>query len=131
MLVTSFMPARIIINEQHSLSPAQSRILGERFGSYSLVSIPAAGLSRAGQEALAAELLQSPAPVVFISPVPLLLAIMAGRCGRDVAARDRDAHPSGTPPVFLFHNDIRIKTESADGRISSTLAPDGWELVLL
>lgn len=125
------MPARVIINEQHSPNPAQSRILGERFGTYSLVSIPASGLSRAGQEALAADLLTSVEPVVFVSPVPLLLAIMAGRCGRDVAARDGKTHPSGTPPVFLFHNDIRVKTESADGRISSTLAPDGWDLVLL
>lgn len=125
------MPARVIINEQHSLNPAQRRILGERFGTYSLVSIPASGLSKAAQEALAAELLASVEPVVFVSPVPLLLAIMAGRCGRDVAARDRDTPPSGTPQVFLFHNDSRVKTETADGRISSTLAPDGWALVLL
>lgn len=125
------MPARVIINEQHSLNPTQGRVLEERFVTYSFVGIPATGLSRDDQELLSEELCKSVDPVVFVSPVPLLLAIMAGRCGRAVAARDIDAHPSGMPPVFLFHNDTRVKTEHADGRITSILSPDGWELILL
>lgn len=125
------MPARIILNEQHSLNPAQRRVLGERFESFTLVPIPSTGLSRGEQEVLAEELLRSIDPVVFVSPVPLLLAIMAGRCGRTVAARKVDVHPSGTPPVFLFHNGSRTKTETFDGRINTVLNPEGWELLLL
>ena len=125
------MPARIIINEQHSLNPAQSRILQERFQVFDLVRIPATGLSRSGQETLACELLTSPDPVVFVSPVPLLLAIMAGHCARSLAARNDNDHPAGTPLVFLFHNDNRAKTEISAGQISTILSPHGWELLLL
>ncbi|MBE1426633.1 hypothetical protein H4684_003299 [Desulfomicrobium macestii] len=125
------MPARVIINEQHSLNPAQGRILGERFGSYESIKIPAQGLSRAQQEAMAADLMRTIGPVVFISPVPLLLAIMAGNCGRSLAVQDSGRPRPGTPPVFLFHNDLRSKTETGEGRITSTIAPKGWELILL
>lgn len=125
------MPARIIINEQHSLNPAQRRILGERFTSFDLVQIPGTGLSRSSQEALARELLTSLDPVVFVSPVPLLLAIMAGHCARSLPARNEHTQPSGTPSVFLFHNDNRAKTEISAGQISTILSPDGWELLLL
>lgn len=124
------MPTRIIINEQHSLNPAQGRILGERFASFEFVRIPAHGLTRPQQEALAEKLLADAWPVVFVSPVPLLLAIMAGRCGPNASARP-GAHPASMPQLFLFHNDVRIKTETADGRISSMLAPEGWELIRL
>lgn len=125
------MPARVIINEQHSLNPAQRRILGEHFGQYTLLRVPASGLSSLEQKQWAADLLTSQAPVVFVSPVPLLLAIMAGRCSRSLAARTDSPHPSGTPPVFLFHNDSRTKTETLDGLISTVLSPDGWELLPL
>lgn len=125
------LAARVIINEQHALNPAQGRILGEHFGTFTLIRVPASGLSRDEQRQWAADLLTSLDPVVFISPVPLLLAIMAGRCGRSLAARNDNSHPSGTPPVFLFHNDSRTKTETRDGRISTVLSPDGWELLLL
>jgi len=125
------MPARVIINEQHSLNPAQGRILGERFGSYESISIPAQGLSRAQQEALAADLMRTDGPVVFVSPVPLLLAIMAGKCGRELAHRDCGEPRAGYPPVFLFHHDSRSKTETADATITSTVVADGWTLLLL
>lgn len=125
------MPARVIINEQHSLNPAQGRILGERFGSYESIKIPAQGLSRARQEALGTDLMRTIDPVVFVSPVPLLLAIMAGNCGRSLAVQDSGHLRPGTPPVFLFHNDLRSKTENDEGKISSTIAAEGWELILL
>lgn len=124
------MPTRVVINEQHSLNPAQSRILGERFTSFQFVRIPAHGLTRPQQEALAEGLMADASPVVFVSPVPLLLAIMAGKCGRNAPAHP-GVHLASMPQLFLFHNDVRIKTESADGRISNALAPEGWELIQL
>jgi len=123
--------ARVIINEQHVLTQDQVRILETSFPDFELLPIPSRGLSRADLERLAGELLRSVEAVVFASPVPLLLAIMAGRCGRSLAARNDGEHPSGTPPVFLFHNDSRTKSETLDGRISAALSPDGWELLLL
>ena len=125
------MTARVIINEQHSLNPAQRRILGERFGSYEFIKIPAQGLSRVQQEALAADLMVSMSPVVFVSPVPLLLAIMTAMCGRSLADQDCGRLRPGTPQAFLFHNDFRSKSENGEGKITSTIATDGWEMILL
>ncbi|NLV97984.1 MAG: hypothetical protein GX043_11720, partial [Desulfovibrionales bacterium] len=47
------MSAHVIINEQHSLNTNQVQILEKRFPGYSLVPIPATGLSRLEQEKLA------------------------------------------------------------------------------
>ena len=124
-------PARIIINEQHSLNPAQSRILRERFRSFELIEIPAQGLPLAQQKDLALKLLADSNPVVFVSPVPVLLAIMAGKCGQELAHRVCCNPFAGYPPVFLFHNDARSKTEADGGTVTSTVAVDGWTLLLL
>lgn len=123
--------ARIIINEQHSLNPAQHRILGERFESFEMIEIPAQGLPLAQQKDLASDLLGDATPVVFVSPVPLLLAIMAGKCGRDLAHRDCGDPCIGYPQVFLFHNDSRSKAETAGATITSIVATEGWTLLLL
>lgn len=124
------MSARVIINEQHSLNSNQAQILEKRFSGYTLVPIPATGLSRLEQEKLAQTLMATSEPVIFVSPVPLLLAIMAGHCCQGVAAPISATNTQG-PQVFLFHNDQRHKTEKIDGSIIGFPANTGWELLLL
>ena len=112
--------AIVIINEQHKLLPQQEILLRERFGSYELLLVPARGWTREEVDRVYLELVRAPVRVVFVSPVPLLLARLSRAVG---------AGGSGAFGVFLFWNDRRVKQELDDGRIISRLDPEGWELV--
>ena len=110
----------VILNEQHSLLPAQTALLDAKFGAggWKIFPVPATGWTRQEIETLAVELAE-PAralAVVFASPIPLLIARLAAR--KDL--------------VLVFHNDRRVAKEVPDGKggvkVIHTVAPDGWEL---
>ena len=120
----------IIINESHSLLPEQERLLNERFERYEFLYVPKNGWSYNEQLRIARDLVQEGGNIIFVSPVPVLLAYIGfykgyGRAGIDI----------GQPFIgcdinlFLFHNDHRLKKELPDGRIIQVVSPTGWQLV--
>lgn len=60
------------------------------------------------------ELEQTATDVVFVSPVPVLLAKLSA---------------SQVVKVHVLHNDNREKKELPNGKIISVVAKEGWELV--
>jgi len=121
----------IIINEQHSLMADQEGLLLENgFGPSAAVQVkvPAEGWTFDKMEELAeatvglAEANES-ATVVFVSPVPALIAMLARVAGERPELLK----------VLIMHNDQRVAREVPDGKggtkVIHTVAPDGWELV--
>lgn len=124
------MKNTIIINETHSLLPEQERLLIETFDSYGYLFVPKDGWSLYDQQRIARDLVLEGGSVVFVSPVPVLLAYIGfykgyGRAGLDIG----QPFVGINTDLFIFHNDQRIKKELPDGRIISVLAKEGWELV--
>ena len=116
------MEALVIINEQHTLLPDQERILLEKFGAFELVKVPATGWTLEQIEEVCASLTGI---VVFVSPIPAMIKILARRSGQDEGRFDGEVGDS----VFVFHNDHREKKALPDGRVIMTVAQDGWVLV--
>ena len=115
--------ARVILNEQHSLLPDQIRALDEQFSSWEILPVPASGWTQVEMAEVGRPLCEKAAPGVFVSPVPVLLGVLAGKC---------DLHWShGHRPfeVWVMHNDLREKKELPGGKIIQTVAQTGWELV--
>ena len=123
------MKTIVIINEQHSLLPQQSELIRKKLGEeIELRKIPAEGINRRQIEELAKELsLLHNVNIVVLSPIPLLLARLAYCCGE----YDTLALYGGGPgnPVYILHNDKREKKELPNGKIISTVAQEGWELI--
>lgn len=131
----------IVINENHSLLPDQERLLDEHNVKRNFVKIPTTGLTyeemfdlcvdilnQADEEQPSANLdgetfLWPKARVVFISPVPAMIVILARTEGRN----------PNTLNVRVMHNDKRVAKEVPDGkggvRLIHTVASDGWQLV--
>lgn len=111
----------VIMNEQHTLLPAQEALLSPGF---EIEKIPADGLTAAHQAAVVDRLVARNVRIVFLSPVPLMLAkasAFMGNCeGR-----------AGSAPfsVALFHNDRREKKELPGGKVISVVAAEGWQLI--
>ncbi|MFZ6028049.1 MAG: hypothetical protein ACOYYS_10065 [Chloroflexota bacterium] len=104
----------VIINEQHTLTTEQEAQILALWSGYETLKVPAAGWTFDEMNAQAKAITASyPHAVVFVSPVPYLLARLA--------RRER-------MPIFVFHNDRREKVER-DGKISYRIPADGWELV--
>ena len=98
----------VVMNEQHTLLPAQEALLPEK---YTMVPVPASGwdleMIRAKSDQWGSR------EVILVSPIPALMSIRA---------------KEGLP-FRVMHNDKREKKELPDGKIISVLAKDGWELV--
>jgi len=106
----------VIINETHDLFPQQIERLNE-FGAWERVDVPADGWTLSEQINVADELRQhiaSGSYIIFASPVPALLKMLAER------------HPES---ALVFHNDSRQKKTLPNGRVISTVAETGWVLV--
>lgn len=120
----------VILNEQHTLLPDQKRRLDEVFGDdgWETYPVPAEGWVREEIIKQAEGILRNALAwkddhdytVVFASPVPALLVILARHSGSE---------RKPILGVFVFHNDKRIAKELPGGKSIHTVAPDGWEFV--
>ena len=109
------MTTFIIINEKHKLLPDQERVLNEELcGPWELFPVPDDGWTYAEMKD---DVLHDigDAPVVFVSPIPALILMLAGqRAGVN---------------VWVMHNDNREAKELPGGRIIHTVSREGWRLV--
>lgn len=112
----------VFINEQHYLLPGQVELLEDV---YETRLVPKDGWTYEEQLVVANQALNDlreseddEDSVVFVSPVPALLKLLAHASGK-----------FGGFDCLVFHNDRRDKKELPDGRIISVVAKDGWELV--
>ena len=122
---------KIIINEQHSLLPDQDRVLRKKFNDHNLefVKVPASGWTIEEMKQKINELSQADV-VVFVSPVPYILAMMSFDRGYDQGfGLAGGQFPDQASEVFIFMNEHREKKELPDGRMIQVLAPIGWKLV--
>jgi hypothetical protein len=110
----------IILNENHSLLPDQEYRLAVDFAGFTpeVLHVPAAGWT-IEQIKTVVEFEIGNLPVVFASPIPAMILLLAGqRAGVG---------------VYVFHNDRRVAREfpMTDGTIKvvHTVAPDGWQIV--
>lgn len=118
--------AKIVMNEQHTLLSDQTRVLDEHFpGGWSLLPVPADGWTLAEMRKIASRICVG--NVVFASPVPALLAMLARESGWRSGIKDQiSLEPLR---VWVLHNDNRVAKELPGGKIVHTVSPDGWVLV--
>lgn len=120
----------VIINEAHSLLSEQEKILNESFGTYEFLYVPKNGWSYEDQLKIARELVEGGGNIIFVSPVPVLLASIAFYKGYGRAGIETGQPLMGYDTnLFLFHNDHREKKELPDGRIIQVVSQTGWQLV--
>lgn len=123
----------VIINEQHTLLPAQEKELKECFGDAPVeeVLIPAEGMSIKDQGKLIEYLEEKSGALVFVSPLPVMLAHAAfgkGMIEQEKADNMGYSHVD-YPDVFVFANDKREKKELPNGKVISVVAKEGWKLI--
>jgi hypothetical protein len=112
----------IVINEQHSLLKPQEELLNSTFdsGLIKKMSISSSGLTKGEMD----DLLNAHKDdiLVFVSPIPYMMAESAFRAGQGQRA-----------DIYLFHNDIREsrEIEAPDGtkKVIHTVSPLGWQLL--
>jgi len=124
----------VFLNEQHSLMEEQSKLLDEEFDSWTIVSVPAHGLSLAEQKEIAQKVGNKVGAIdysegidvtfVFASPVPFLLKEMSVN-----SKQDGTFGMDYLYDVRVFHNDKRDKKELPNGKVIFTVAKEGWQLV--
>ena len=121
----------VIINEAHSLLEEQEKILKEKFGTYSFLYVPKDGWSKEDQLRIVSSILEEQGGnIIFVSPVPVLLAYIGFYKGYGKAGLDRGLPYIGIGiNLYLFHNDRREKKELPDGRIIQVVSQTGWQLV--
>lgn len=120
----------VIINEAHSLLDEQERLLIEKFDRYEYLYVPKDGWSKEDQLRIARDLVEEGGNIIFVSPVPVLLAYIGfykgyGRAGLDIGQPFVGVNTN----LFIFHNDHRDKKELPDGRIIQVVSQTGWQLV--
>ena len=120
----------VIINEAHSLLDEQKKLLYETFDSFGYLYVPKEGWSLYDQQRIARELVEEGGSVIFVSPVPVLLAYIGfykgyGRAGLDIG----QPFVGVNTDLYVFHNDHRDKKELPDGRIIQVVSQTGWQLV--
>jgi len=127
------MKTLVIINEQHKLLTAQEQILNEKFKDWEFLKVPASGWTLKDIREIENKLKTSHGieSVVFVSPIPVLIASLSARVGFDhgFAHNPNANHVGESPAIFIFHNDKREKIELPDGRIINKIADDGWQLI--
>ncbi len=106
--------AQVIINEQHHLLPEQTMLLNKEFGynHWELRLVPAEGWNKKEMLKIANSIIDIN-EIVFVSPVPLLLAITCNK---------------GNIP-YLFFNPNREKKELPNGKVIFTVPKEGWKLL--
>jgi hypothetical protein len=117
----------VIINEQHTLLPDQERVLSEKFSQgWNFLLVPADGwtLEEMRRES---DLIWKSATdedvVVFASPIPAMLVLMAAQSGFSFGINaEVRVH------ILVLHNDRRVAKELPGGKVVHTVAPDVWEL---
>ena len=120
----------VIMNEAHSLLSEQEKILKEKFKTYEFFNVPKNGWSKEDQLRIAKQLVNEGGNIIFISPVPVLLSLIAFYKGYGQAGIETGQPFIGCDiNLFLFHNDQRVKKELPDGRIIQVVSPTGWQLV--
>lgn len=121
----------VIMNETHSLLSEQEKILEEKFGTYEFLYVPKEGWSYEDQRRIALELLEGGRKnIIFVSPVPVLLAFMSFYKGYGQAGIDIGQPFVGCSiDLYLFHNDHREKKELPNGCIIQVVSHTGWQLV--
>lgn len=144
----------VLINEQHSLMPAQEEILKEKFGQWEFIKVPATGwtideMKNVAQDLYLALVEAKPAfpgaknnkmkavmtsntgkhntAIVFVSPIPYLLKELTRLSVTGVPNSDV-GETYEQFEIYVFHRDRREKTES-NGVITTTVSNDGWQLV--
>ena len=114
------MKTLVIMNEQHKLFPYQKHILDSNFGNWEPILVPSEGWPLEKQILFCSEELEGIKGVVFVSPIPYVLARLSYMSGQ------------GYPiAVYVFVNDERAKKELPDGQIIQALSPDGWQLIVI
>lgn len=144
----------VLINEQHSLMPAQEEILKEKFSQWEFVKVPATGwtideMKNVAHDLYLALVEAKPAfpgaknnkmkavmtsntgkhntAIVFVSPIPYLLKELTRLSVTGVPNSDV-GETYEQFEIYVFHRDRREKTES-NGVITTTVSNDGWQLV--
>ena len=105
--------AIVIINQAHSLFPQQESLLVDQFGAFRRFDVASEGVDLDGLRAIAEELAVSQEEVIIASPIPALMKLLA--------SEGKEFH--------VLHNDIREKKEFPNGKISMTVAKEGWVIV--
>ena len=129
------MTTKAVINEQHTLSETQIRLLDEQFpkssrNPWELWKVPAKGLTVTEQRKYAVKLAGCD-NVVFCSPIPLLLAMVSAakayQWSESVVGK-RECKNG----VYVFSNERReareVLGEDRKVRIVHCLAQEGWTL---
>ena len=125
---------KVVLNEQHKLMDDQKRILDERFGTenWELFLVPKSGWKLEQMKEVAKKLLTGitcySEVVVFASPVPALMALIAEGVSKCSSEHGETGY-TWWIPFFVLHNDRREKKELPDGRIIMTVAKEGWVIV--
>lgn len=121
----------VIINETHSLVSEQEKILNKTFDTYEFFYVPKEGWSYEDQKRIAQELVEGGRKnIIFVSPVPVLLALISFYKGYGQAGIEIGQPFLGCSiDLYLFHNDHREKKELSNGKIIQVVASTGWQLV--
>ena len=114
------MQTIVVMNEQHKLFPEQKKILNAKFPGWTPVLILASGWSLERQIHFCAEELRGVDRVVFVSPIPYVLARLSFMSGQGI--------PIG---IYIFINEKRVKKELPNGKVIQIVSPDGWRLVAI
>lgn len=102
----------VIMNQTHSLMQDQQDVLDKTFPQgFDILGVPADGWTLQQQLDITQDLIGK--TVVFVSPVPVLLA-KATKLGVD---------------AYVFHNDNRDKKQLPNGKIIMVVAQTGWQLI--
>lgn len=121
----------VIINEAHSLLNEQEKILNETFSTYEFLYVPQSGWSYEEQRRIVRELVGGERKnIIFVSPVPVLLALISfykgyGQAGIEIGQPFVGCNTN----LYLFHNDKREKKELPNGKIIYVVSHTGWQLV--
>lgn len=123
------MATTIVINEQHSLLPAQERLLPAE---YETLRVPATGWDKEEMDAVMTSLRGE---VIFVSPIPYMLIELAFSAGADWSANaTSQEYPFAVGgdyrvrKVRVFCNDTREKKELPNGKVIQVTTQEGWYL---
>ena len=128
----------IIINEQHTLLPQQEELLRETYGEWATLKMPAEGCDQKRREEICVEFLFNKDVVVFVSPIPDMIKILAEKTAingtvNDLICNGFDVQPAydeaySVRQVLIMMNDNREKKKLPNGKVISVTAKTGWYL---